>query len=96
MWAFLVDKAAFFCSIQTRLRETIKRKKTTNNMDTEEYLKTIEEKTEDMRRCMTIRNKFERWNEDFVPLDDMSIDQLCEYYQSTKEILNKQLTTNNN
>ena len=63
-------------------------------MDTEEYLKTIKEKTEDMRRCMTIRNKFERWNEDFVPLDDMSIDQLCEYYESTKEILNKQLTTN--
>ena len=65
-------------------------------MDTEEYLKTIKEKTEDMRRFMTIRNKFERWNEDFVPLDDMSIDQLCEYYESTKEILNKQLTTNNN
>ena len=61
-------------------------------MDTEEYLKTIKEKTEDMRRCMTIRNKFERWNEGFIPLDDMSIDQLCEYYQSTKEILNKQLT----
>tara|TARA_B110000196_G_C20795602_1_gene497655 strand:+ start:291 stop:470 length:180 start_codon:yes stop_codon:yes gene_type:complete len=56
-------------------------------MDTEEYLKTIEEKADVMRRCMLIRNKFERWNEDFVPLDDMSIDQLCNYYTSTQEIL---------
>ena len=65
-------------------------------MDTEEYLKTIDEKTEDMRRLMAYRQKFERWDEDFVPLDDMSIDQLCNYYTSTQEILNKQLTTNNN
>jgi len=56
-------------------------------MDTEEYLKTIEKKADVMRRCMLIRNKFERWNEDFVPLDDMSIDQLCNYYTSTQEIL---------
>jgi hypothetical protein len=94
--AFLVDKATFFCSIQTRLPGDAASNTTTNNMNTEEYLKTIQEKTEDMRRCMTIRNKFERWNEDFVSLDDMSIDQLCEYYESTKEILNKQLTINNN
>ena len=65
-------------------------------MDTEEYLKTIEEKAEYMRRCMAYRQKYERWDEDFVPLDDMSIDQLCNYYTSTQEILNKQLTTNNN
>ena len=64
-------------------------------MDTEEYLKTIEEKAEDRRRLMTYRQKYERWDEDFVPLDDMSIDQLCNYYTSTQEILNKQLTTNN-
>ncbi len=61
-------------------------------MDIEEYLKTIDEKTEDMRRLMTYRQKYERWDEDFVPLDDMSIDQLCNYYTSTQEILNKQLT----
>ena len=65
-------------------------------MDIEEYLKTIDEKTEDMRRLMTYRQKYERWNEDFVPLDDMSIDQLCNYYTSTQEILNKQLITNKN
>jgi len=65
-------------------------------MDTEEYLKTIDEKTDVMRRCMVYRQKYERWDEDFVPLDDMSIDQLCKYYISTQEILNKQLTTNNN
>ena len=65
-------------------------------MDIEEYLKTIDEKTEDMRRLMTYRQKYERWDEDFVPLDDMSIDQLCNYYTSTQEILNKQLTTNKN
>ena len=65
-------------------------------MDTEEYLKTIEEKAEYMRRCMAYRQKYERWDEDFVPLDDMSIDQLCNYYTSTQEILNKQLTTTNN
>ncbi len=65
-------------------------------MDTEEYLKTIDEKTEDMRRLMTYRQKYERWDEDFVPLDDMSIDQLCNYYTSTQEILNKQLTKTNN
>jgi len=45
---------------------------------------------------MAYRQKYERWDEDFVPLDDMSIDQLCKYYISTQEILNKQLTTNNN
>jgi hypothetical protein len=61
-------------------------------MDIEEYLKTIDEKTEDMRRLMSYRQKYERWDEDFVPLDDMSIDQLCNYYTSTQEILNKQLT----
>ena len=61
-------------------------------MDIEEYLKTIDEKTEDMRRLMSYRQKYERWDEDFVPLDDMSIDQLCKYYESTQEILNKQLT----
>jgi hypothetical protein len=65
-------------------------------MDTEEYLKTIDEKTDVMRRLMAYRQKYERWDEDFVPLDDMSIDQLCKYYISTQEILNKQLTTNNN
>jgi hypothetical protein len=65
-------------------------------MDIEEYLKTIDEKTEDMRRLMTYRQKYERWDEDFVPLDDMSIDQLCNYYTSTQEILNKQLTKTNN
>lgn len=65
-------------------------------MDIEEYLKTIDEKTEDMRRLMTYRQKYERWDEDFVPLNNMSIDQLCNYYTSTQEILNKQLTTNNN
>jgi len=62
-------------------------------MDTEEYLKTIDEKTDVMRRLITYRQKYERWDEDFVPLDDMSIDQLCNYYTSTQEILNKQLTT---
>jgi len=56
-------------------------------MDTEEYLKTIDEKTDVMRRCMAYRQKFERWDEDFFSLDDMSIDQLCKYYESTKEIL---------
>mgnify|MGYP003661880776 len=56
-------------------------------MDTEEYLKTIEEKADVMWRCMVYRQKYERWYEDFVPLDDMSIDQLCKYYESTKEIL---------
>ena len=61
-------------------------------MDIGEYLKTIDEKTEDMRRLMSYRQKYERWDEDFVPLDDMSIDQLCNYYTSTQEILNKQLT----
>jgi hypothetical protein len=65
-------------------------------MDIEAYLKTIDEKTEYMRRLMAYRQKFERWDEDFVPLDDMSIDQLCKYYISTQEILNKQLTTKNN
>ena len=60
-------------------------------MDIEEYLKTIDEKTEDMRRLMSYRQKYERWDEDFVPIDDMSIDQLCNYYTSTQEILNKQL-----
>ena len=64
-------------------------------MDIEEYLKTIDEKTEDMRRLMSYRQKYERWDEDFVPLDDMSIDQLCNYYTSTQEILNKQLTKTN-
>jgi len=56
-------------------------------MDIEAYLKTIDEKTDVMRRCMSYRQKFERWDEDFVPLDDMSIDQLCNYYTSTQEIL---------
>ena len=61
-------------------------------MDIEEYLKTIEEKSEEMWKLMAYRQKYERWDEDFVPLDDMSIDQLCNYYTSTQEILNKQLT----
>ena len=61
-------------------------------MDIEAYLKTIEEKSEEMWRLMAYRQKYERWDEDFVPLDDMSIDQLCNYYTSTQEILNKQLT----
>ena len=65
-------------------------------MDIEEYLKTIEEKSEEMWRLMAYRQKYERWDEDFVPLDDMSIDQLCNYYTSTQEILNKQLTKTNN
>jgi hypothetical protein len=56
-------------------------------MDIEAYLKTIEEKADVMWRCMAYRQKYERWYEDFVPLDDMSIDQLCKYYESTKEIL---------
>ena len=61
-------------------------------MDIDAYLKTIEEKSEEMWRLMAYRQKYERWDEDFVPLDDMSIDQLCNYYTSTQEILNKQLT----
>lgn len=65
-------------------------------MDIEAYLKTIEEKSQEMWRLMAYRQKYERWDEDFVPLDDMSIDQLCNYYTSTQEILNKQLTKTNN
>ena len=59
-----------------------------NNMDTEEYLETIKEKSYHMWKCCYWRNKFERWDEDFVPLDDMSVDQLCTYYLSTIDILN--------
>ena len=59
----------------------------TNDMDIEAYLKTIDEKTDVMWRCMAYRQKFERWDEDFIPLDDMSIDQLCNYYTSTEKII---------
>ena len=61
---------------------------TTNKMDTEEYLETIKEKSYHMWKCCYWRNKLERWDEDFVPLDDMSVDQLCKYYLSTLDILN--------
>ena len=61
---------------------------TTNKMDTEEYLKTIKEKSYYMWKCCYWRNKLERWDKDFVPLDDMSVDQLCKYYLSTLDILN--------
>jgi GTP cyclohydrolase I len=41
-------------------------------------------------RAMKIRNKFERWNDNFVDIKDMKSNELCEYYLSTKEIINNQ------
>ena len=41
-------------------------------------------------RAMKIRNKFERWNDNFVDIKDMKSEELCEYYLSTKEIINNQ------
>ena len=41
-------------------------------------------------RAMKIRNKFERWNANFVDIKDMKSEELCEYYLSTKEIINNQ------
>ena len=39
-------------------------------------------------RAMKIRNKFEKWNEDFVDIKDMDPTELCKYYLSTKKIIN--------
>ena len=41
-------------------------------------------------KAMEIRNKFERWNDNFVDIKDMKSEELCEYYLSTKEIINNQ------
>ena len=41
-------------------------------------------------KAMKIRNKFERWNVNFVDIKDMKSEELCEYYLSTKEIINNQ------
>ena len=40
--------------------------------------------------AMVLRNKFERWNDNFVDIKDMKSEELCEYYLSTKEIINNQ------
>ena len=36
--------------------------------------------------AMVLRNKFERWNENFVDIRDMEPKELFKYYLSTKEI----------
>jgi hypothetical protein len=41
-------------------------------------------------KAMEIRNKSERWNDNFVDIKDMKSEELCEYYLSTKEIINNQ------
>jgi hypothetical protein len=41
-------------------------------------------------KAMKIRNKFERWNDNFVDIKDMKSEELCGYYLSTKEIINNQ------
>ena len=38
-------------------------------------------------KAMKIRNKFERWNDNFVDIKDMKSNELCEYYLSTKKII---------
>jgi hypothetical protein len=37
--------------------------------------------------AMVLRNKFERWNDNFVDIKDMEPKELFEYYLSTKEII---------
>ena len=37
--------------------------------------------------AMVLRNKFERWDDNFVDIKDMEPKELCEYYLSTKEII---------
>ena len=38
-------------------------------------------------KAMKIRNKFERWDDNFVDIKDMKSNELCEYYLSTKKII---------
>ena len=37
--------------------------------------------------AMVLRNKFERWDDNFVDIKDMEPKELCEYYLSTKKII---------
>jgi hypothetical protein len=44
--------------------------------------------------AMVLRNKFERWNDNFVDIKDMEPKELFEYYLSTKEIIKKHKPNN--
>lgn len=46
------------------------------------------DKYSDVWSAMATRNKFERWSEDFVDIEDMDPTELCKYYLSTKKIIN--------
>lgn len=45
--------------------------------------------------AMVLRNKFERWNDNFVDIKDMEPKELFEYYLSTKEIIKNHKPNNN-
>ena len=45
--------------------------------------------------AMVLRNKFERWDDNFVDIKDMEPKELCKYYLSTKKIIKNHKPNNN-